>query len=183
MIPCKLPLDQNYNYKRASVLMFGYYLTCNVNIFMFSRFMFTLGGWRIWLENLIDDDNTTCTAIPCTDVFKELKLNFTCVNSITETSPVDQKQIKVNLKTQDPINCDETLKLYCKHRLKNPDCSSRVVRKCHEEHWENSNCNFSCTCNNDNDLGSLFLAPKNYSVPHNLMNILICDLNVYLDGT
>ena len=82
------------------------------------------GGGFDGLENLIDDDNTTCAAIPGADVFKEFKLNFTCVSSITETSPVDQLQIEVNLKTQDTINCDETLKLYCKRKLKNPDCST-----------------------------------------------------------
>ena len=135
------------------------------------------------LENLIDHNNTTCAAIPGADVFKEFKLNFTCVNSITKTSPVDQLQIKVNLKIQDTINCHEALNLYCKHPLKNPDCSTRVVRKCQAEDWEKSNCNFSCKCNNDNVLGSLFFAPKNFSASHNLMNILICDLNVYLSGT
>ena len=132
------------------------------------------GGGFDGLEDLIDDDNTTCAAIPDADVFKEFKLNFTRVSSITERSHVDQLQIKVNLKTQDTINCHEALNLYCKHQSKNPDCSTtRVVRNCQTEGWENSKCNFSCKCNIDNGLGSLFLAPKNYSVHHNLMNILI----------
>ena len=134
----------------------------NYVISIFSCFLDSCLHWESGgfdgLENLIDDDNTTCTAISGAGVFKEFKLNFTCGNSITETSPGDQLQIKVNLKTQDTINCDETLKLYCKHQLKNPDCSSRVVRKCQARHWENSNCNFSCKCDNDDSTGSLFLA-------------------------
>ena len=130
------------------------------------------------MENITDNDNNTCAAIPGEDIFKEFKLNFTCVNFLIDTSPVDQLQIEVNIETPDMINCKETLNLYHQYPSKNPDCSGTVVRNCQLKDSEKSSCNFSCKCQNDDGFGSLFVAKKNDLKSYKVINI--CDLNVYL---